>query len=170
MAQVEIFTPDGVISGATPRLPLVGDGPTLEEPLPLERARWYPLDGSAPSHVGDTRVAPDDILVVVLPEPDILVHQTWYDLQLEIGPYRVQGKLGTPPGFDPDRAISRPGGSFVALRDAVITLRHRADAGAAERAHVQVNRYAVEGAASALMLGFYFPGAAFTVAASVPTA
>lgn len=170
MAQVEIFTPNGVIAGLTPRLPLVGDGPTLEEPLPLERARWYPVDGSAPSHLGSITVTPDDVLVVVVPEPDVVIHQTWYDIELEVGPYHLRGRLGTPPGFDPDRALSRPGGSFVPLRDAVITLRDRAGTGAAERAHVKVNRFAVEGVASTLMLGFHFPGARFTVAAGAPTA
>ncbi|NJD29435.1 MAG: hypothetical protein FIA92_14215 [Chloroflexi bacterium] len=168
MAQLELFTSNGVISGLTSRLPLVGDGPTLQEPFTLDEARWYPNDGSPPRSVGRATIEPDDILVVVLPEPDVKVHAVWYPITLELGPYRVSGRLETQPGFDPDRALTRPGGSFVPLWDARIELLELARAGTAERAYVQVNRYAVEQVTSPLTLGFYFPGASFVEAEGVP--
>jgi len=170
MPQIELFTPDGVVSGLTPALPLVGDGPTLETPLPLEDARWYPNDGSPPRHAGRTTVNPDDALVVVLPEPELRIHGNWHSITLELGPYRVSGRLETLPGFDPDRALMRPGGSFVPLWDAHIELLEQSAAGTAERAYVEVNRYAVVRVTSPLVLGFYFPGATFVEAEGVPVA
>jgi hypothetical protein len=85
---------------------------------------------------------------------------TWFSVTLDIGPYRVTGELATHPGFDPSRALARPGGIFVPLREARIELLAADGAGAAERPHVHVNRYAVERVVSSLMLGHYFPGAA----------
>ncbi len=170
MAQVEIFTTGGVISGSTPRLPLVADGPDLQSPLPLTDARWYPNDGSPPSQVDSVHVPPDDILVVVTPEPDVRVHATWYPITLELGPYRVTGQISTPPGFDPARALTRPGGAFVPVWDAVVELRDRVDSSAAERAHVEVNRYAVERVVSPLTLAFHFPGATLVTAEGAPVA
>ncbi|HSL97538.1 MAG TPA: hypothetical protein VK831_03105 [Candidatus Deferrimicrobiaceae bacterium] len=164
MAQLEVFTPDGIYTGVTSRLPLIGDGPTLDHPLPLEGARWYPNDGTTPAHHGSVSIPPDDILVVVLPEPELKVHTSWYPLTLDCGPYRLVGRFETQPGFDPDRALTRPSGGFVPLHEAVIELRGRADAGAAERAYVQVNRFAVERVVSPLSLTLYFPGASFVEA------
>jgi hypothetical protein len=102
---------------------------------------------------------PDDAYLVVTSEPDVRVHSTWHVLTLDLGPYRVSGRLPTPPGFDPARALARPKGQFVGLRDAGIELLHRPDAVVAERANVLVNRYLVDRAVAPLMLGFYFPGA-----------
>src|SRR5207249_1459814 len=78
------------------------------------------------------------------PETEMTIHATWYAITLEIGPYRVKGRMLTPPGFDPARALARPGGAFVALHDAVIELIGRRDAVVAARSLVYVNRYAVE--------------------------
>jgi len=168
MAQLEIFTPNGIYTGVTPRLPLVGDGPTLDEPLSLEGARWYPNDGTPPAHHGAVSIPADDILVVVLPEPELKVHANWYPLMVDCGPYRVAGRFETQPGFDPDRALTRPSGGFVPLREVVVELRTQADAGAAERAYVQVNRFAVERVVSPLSLALYFPGASFVEAQGAP--
>lgn len=170
MPEIELFTPTGVISGVAARLPLVGDGPTLEGPLPLGDARWYPNDGRPPSQAGDAMVQPDDILVVVLPEPEVRSHANWYPITVELGPYQVAGRIETLPGFDPDRALTRPGGSFVPLWDVRIEIRGQPGAGTAERAYVEVNRYAVERVTSPLVLSFYFPGATFVEAESVPVA
>jgi len=158
MAQLEIFTPTGVVAGTTRRDGLM-QSPDLRTPVPIERARWYPLDGAKPEHRGSILVAPDDVLVVATSDTEPTVHATWYPVELEIGPYRVKGRLPTPPGFDPARALARPGGAFVALRDASVELMNRPDAGIAERGSVHVNRYAVERVDSTLMLGFFFPGA-----------
>ena len=161
MSEVEIFTPTGVLAGTTARVPLTNDGPDLSSPLPVSDARWYPIDGSRPTHRGDGRVSPDDILVVATPEPELKVHMAWYSVTIDVGPYRVSGRLATHPGFDPVRAIARPSGCFVALRDVTIELVDQPGAGAAERPYVHVNRYAVDRVDSTLMLGFYFPGAHF---------
>ena len=161
MAQVEIFTPTGVVFGTTLKPGLVQQ-PDLRSPVAVERARWYPIDGSRPEHRGSVLVPPDDVLIVHAPEQEMTLHVAWYAISLEIGPYRVRGRLPTPPGFDPARALARPGGAFVALHDVSIELMNRRDAGVAERALVHVSRYAVESVESALMLGFFFPGAHLT--------
>jgi len=168
MPELELFTPTGVMAGSADRVPLSPGGPDLLTPLALEAGRWYPIDGGPPAHLGQVRVDPDDILIVASQEPEMLVHLTWYPVVLEVGPYRVRGSLATHPGFDPAKAIARPSSGYVPLRDAVIELVGRDDAGSAERAHVYVNRYAVEKAASALMLGFFFPGARLAPLAAVP--
>ena len=161
MPQVEIFTPTGVVAGTTPRPGLVAQ-PDLRSPVPVEGTRWYPSDGSKPEHRGSVLVPPDDVLLVYTPEIEMTIHATWYAITLEIGPYRVKGRMPTPPGFDPARALARPGGAFVALHDAAIELMGRRDAGLAERSIVYVSRYAVETVESQLMLGFFFPGAHLT--------
>src|SRR5439155_14685208 len=127
MAQVEIFTPTGVVAGILSRPDLVQQ-PDLRSPVPVEKARWYPLDGSSPEHRGTVLVPPDDVLVVYVPEPDMTLHATWYSIVLEIGPYRVRGKMPTPVGFDPKRALARPGGAFVTFREASVELMNRPDA------------------------------------------
>jgi hypothetical protein len=159
MPQVEIFTPTGVVSGSTPRPTIGSDAKGAAAPLPVDASRWYPLDGTAPERRGSLTVAPDDILLVVLAPPPFSVHASWYPIELEVGPYRLEARLPVSPGFDPARALARPTGAFVAIRDVAITLTGRNDAGIAERSYAQVNRYAVDRIRSNLMLGFFFPGA-----------
>jgi hypothetical protein len=171
MAQLEIFTPSGVVAGTPLRGGLV-QAPDLRSPVAIERARWYPLDGSKPEHRGSVLVPPDDVLVVAEDETDIppTIHATWFSICLQIGPYRVKGRLPTPPGFDPAKALARPGGAFVAVRDAAVELMNRPDAGVASRSVVHVNRYAVERVESTLMLGFFFPGAHLEAPVEQPVA
>jgi hypothetical protein len=170
VSEVEIFAPTGVLTGITARVPLTNDGPDLAQPLTVDEARWYPLDGSPPVHRGLASTVPDDILLIVTDEPELKVHMAWYSVELEIGPYRVAGQLATHPGFDPDRAIARPGSAFIAISDATIELLGRDDIAPVARPYLHVNRYAVERAASTLMLAHFFPGAHLvareTVAAS----
>ena len=168
MAQLELFTPNGAYAGVVARLPLVGDGPTLDRPLPLDEARWYPNDGTAATLHGAVSIPPDDILVVALPAPELKVHASSYPITVDLGPYRLSGRFETQPGFDPDRALTRPGGTFVPLHDVVIELRGRSDAEPAERAYVQVNRFAVEAVVSTLNLSYHFPGATFVAAEGAP--
>ena len=87
------------------------------------------------------------------------VHAQWHSIELDTGPYLVQGEMPTMPGFDPGRALARPTGEFVFLRDARIRLIGRDDAGEASAARLLVNRYTVDRVAADLMLGFFFPGA-----------
>lgn len=159
MTDVEIYTPSGVLMGTTPHVPLTSDGPDLLAALIVEDARWYPVDGSQPAQRGEVSVDPDDIFLLVTPEPELKVHMAWYSIMLEVGPYRVSGRLATLPGFDPGRAISRPGGAFVALSDAIIELGDQLGAGSAIRPYLHVNRYAVDRVTSSLMLGHFFPAA-----------
>lgn len=159
MVEIEIFTPSGVLAGTTAHVPLTNDGPDLVQPLAVDGARWYPIDGSRPTQPGETSIGPDDILLIVTPEPELKVHMAWYSVALEVGPYRVSGRLATHPGFDPARALARPGGTFIALSDVTIELTDRNDAGSAQRPYLHVNRYAVDRVTSSLMLGHFFPGA-----------
>ncbi|HYL41301.1 MAG TPA: hypothetical protein VET90_08340, partial [Candidatus Binatus sp.] len=98
-------------------------------------------------------------LVVILPAPSLTVHASWYPIELDVGPYHLEARLPTAPGFDPARALARPTGAFVAVRDVSISVPGRPGAGIAERSWAHVNRYAVERVASNMMLGFFFPGA-----------
>jgi hypothetical protein len=161
MAEVEIYTPAGVVAGIAARAPLTIDGPDLESGLAVGDVRWYPIDGGQPAHRGEMRLQPDEILLVVTEEPEIGIHMNWHDISLDVGPYRVSGSIATMPGFDPDKALARPGSTYVPLRDATIELLGRSDVEPAKRAHLHVNRYAVETCASNIVLGFFFPGAVF---------
>lgn len=159
VSDCEIYTPTGVLAGTADLTPVTVDGPELTVPLEMTDARWYPLDGGEPDVRPLVRVAPDDLLVVVTPVPELKVHLTWYLIALDIGPYRVTGRLSTHPGYDPAKSISRPGGTFIPLSEVRIELAGQPEAGVAERAHVHVNRYAVERVSSTIMLGHFFPGA-----------
>lgn len=170
MAEVEVYTPTGVIAGLTARVPLSNDGPDLTTPLAIGDARWYPLDRSRPEQRGHVRIVPDDILLIVTGEEDMTVHMNLYPITVELGPYRVSATIATMPGYDPERALARPGSTYVPLRDATIELLGRADVAPAQRLHVHVNRYAVEAVESSLMLGFFFPGARFPTQEAVPVA
>jgi hypothetical protein len=161
MPQVEVFTPTGVVSGATSRATLESDGRGGATAVAVDGGRWYPLDGSAPEQRGRVQVAPDDVLLIVLDAPTFTLHASWYPIELDVGPYHVEARLPVAPGFDPARALARPGGPFVGLREVRISIVGRPDASVAERPFAHVNRYAVERVASNLMLGFFFPGAAF---------
>lgn len=156
---IEVYTPAGVLAGTTDHVPLTNDGPDLVAPLTLSDTRWYPVDGSRPAQRGNVSVDPDEILLIVTPEPELKTHMAWYSIAVEVGPYRVFGRLATHPGFDPAKALLRPGSAFVALSDATIELGGRTDAGTAQRPYLHVNRYAVDRVTSTLMLGHFFPGA-----------
>jgi hypothetical protein len=81
----------------------------------------------------------------------------------KVGPYLVEGEMPTFPGFDPGRALTRPTGDFVLLRDVRVGPRDSPDPLASSDTvgqHALVNRYGVESVACDLMLGFFFPGAA----------
>lgn len=158
--RVEIYTAGGVATGVVAR-----SGPLREAldgagDLLVERTRWLPLDGSGEQAVGDVRLAADDILLVTADEGEAgPVHAQWHTIEIDAAPYRVVGEMPTMPGFDPGRALARPTGEFVFLRDVRIRLLGRDDAGEAAAPRLLVNRYTVDRVAAELMLGFYFPGA-----------
>ena len=161
MPQVEVFTPTGVVSGSTARATVSSDTRGAPQPLIVDACRWYPLDGAPPERRGAITVPADEILVVILAGPSLTIHGSWYPIELDVGPYHLEARLPTAPGFDPARALARPTGAYVTVRDVSITLPGRPGAGVAERPWANVNRYAVERVSSNLMLGFFFPGAAF---------
>ena len=162
--RVEIYQSSGVATG------VVGRAGRLREILEsgaevlVERATWHPLDGTSPRPAGEIAVAEDDVLLALADEmEDGPVHAQWHDIVLDVGPYRVTGQMPTMPGFDPGRALARPTGEFVLLRDVRIALGSDPDGPCAEEPSAFVNRYVVDRVAADLMLGFFFPGAGMTV-------
>jgi hypothetical protein len=127
--------------------------------LALQDVRWLPLGATEAQKARDLTIAIDDVLVAVTDgESAIPVHASWHALRIEVGPYVVEGELPTLPGYDPDRALARPNGEFVLLRDP------RLGPVGGDRlvpigGEALVNRYSVERVEADIMLGFFFPGA-----------
>ncbi len=165
--RVDAYTSGGMASGILARPGPLRDA--LEEggTLPLDGAAWQGLDDAAASAAGSLAIPSDDVLVAVADDdPGVPVHANWHHIQLESGPYTVEGQLATLPGFDPGRALTRPSGEFLMLRDIRLSVRARPEAGIAMGDHALVNRYAVERIRADLMLGFFFPGATVDAASS----
>jgi hypothetical protein len=165
--RVDAYTAGGIATGVVARASPLRSALDAAADLVIERSTWLPLDGTSEQVAGDVRYAADDLLLVVTDEPDSApVHAAWHTVELDAGPYHVRGEMPTMPGFDPGRALARPTGEFVLLRDAHISLRGREGAGEATAARLLVNRYTVERIEADLMLGFFFPGAEMTVSGS----
>ena len=160
---VDAYTLGGVASGVSPRAGHLRETLEQEGRLVLEQVEWRPLDGSAPQPLREVAIPIDDILIAVSGEEDTLpVHAQWHAIRVELGPYVVEGEMPTMPGFDPGRALTRPTGEFVLLRDVRLGERLAGVAAPADRRigdHALINRYVVESVAADLMLGFFFPGA-----------
>ena len=167
MHQVEAFTAEGVVRGAMNSISGGGAGgslsttPAVPSSLEIDRATWHPLVGGPVERRGPIRLPADDVLVLWADGQDLPIHATWHDVELELGPYMVSGMLPTMPGFDPGRALARPGGLFILIRDARLALLGNPDGGRVERSHALVNRYGVERVVASIDLGYYFPGATF---------
>jgi hypothetical protein len=162
--RVEIYAATGVVVGVVERDGRLRDGLERDHDLPIGRSTWHPLDGSPSQPGGDVTIASDDILLAVSDEDeDGPVHAQWHDIALHVGPYRLIGQMPTMPGFDPGRALARPTGQFVLLRDVRITLASDAEGEAVAQPTAFVNRYVVDLVAADLMLGFFFPGAEMVV-------
>jgi hypothetical protein len=165
--RVEIFAAGGIAVGTLARAGHVRDALECGDPLPIERTTWHALDGSRPRPIGEVTVAPDDVLLATADEAeDLPVHAQWHEVSLALGPYHVRGQMPTMPGFDPGRALARPTGEFVQLRDVTIGLDGEPVAGMV-RPMAFANRYCVERVEADLMLGFFFPGAASIVTGHV---
>jgi hypothetical protein len=67
------------------------------------------------------------------------------------------------PGFDPEKALARPTGTYVLLREVEVRLLADPDRLLASHARLLINRYDVESITSEIMLGFFFPGARLDV-------
>jgi hypothetical protein len=162
--RVEIYGADGVAIAVVARDGTLRDLVEAGGELLLERVTWHPLDGSPARPAGRITFAPDDIHIAVTDtSDDAPVHAQWHDVAVELGPYRVSGQMPTMPGFDPGRALARPTGEFVLLRDVQISLVDREDAGSVRHRTALVNRYVVDRVEADLMLGFFFPGAEMVV-------
>ena len=165
--RVELYTAGGIVSGVLARPGHLREWLERDVEIPLEQASWQVMDGIVPHASGQIMVAVDDIIVAAADDdPVIPVHAAWHSIRLEAGPFEIRGELPTLPGFDPGRALTRPSGEFVHLRDVTLAIVGRPDQGAAALPHALVNRYSVELVSADLMLGFFFPGAAM---AEVPT-
>ena len=158
--QVEIYAAGGIAIGVIARSGHLRDVLDAGANLVVERAVWHALDDSPPRQAGELAILPDDIHVATAEEPeDLPVHAQWHDIALQVGPYRVTGQMPTMPGFDPGRALARPSGEFVQLRDVSIGLVSDESGAGLTRSMALVNRYMVDRVEADLMLGFFFPGA-----------
>ena len=166
--QIEAFTDSGIVSGAVLQPWALREGPEPERAVDFDAATWYPIAGGEAQARSRIHVETEDLLVLCADASDLPIHATWHTVELDVGPYRIAGELPTMPGFDPGRALSRPGGPFVLLRDVRVELVANPDAGRVERPHAFVNRYAVERVVANIDLGHYFPGAHFLTEAGVP--
>jgi hypothetical protein len=162
--QVDAYISAGVASGLLARPGHLREVLEQTGQLPLERVRWQPLDAPSSGPTVDLAIPSDDVLIAVADEdPAMPVHATWHAIRLEIGPYVVEGEMPTLPGFDPGRALTRPTGEFVLLRDVRLGRRDVDGELLPIGQHALINRYDVEQVQADLMLGFFFPGAALAV-------
>ncbi|HSL76795.1 MAG TPA: hypothetical protein VK867_07615 [Candidatus Limnocylindrales bacterium] len=160
--KVDAYMAEGIARGVLARAGSLREVLEHEAALRLERVQWQPLDGKPGASPG-VAIPIDDVLIATGDEqPTVPVHASWHGIRLEVGPYVVEGEMATLPGFDPGRALTRPTGEFVQLRDVRIGRRTGPSASADPVPighHALVNRYGVESVACDLMLGFFFPGA-----------
>jgi len=158
--RVDAYTSRGLASGVLAKPGALRDTLETDGTLPLDRAAWQALGDATTRVAGSMSIPSDDVLIAVADDdPGIPVHAAWHRVQLESGPYTVEGELATMPGFDPGRALTRPSGEFLLLRDIRLSVRSKPEAGVAVGDHALVNRYAVDRIRADLMLGFFFPGA-----------
>ena len=166
----EAYTAEGIRHGAIAHDGRLGDLLESLEQVQVEAGRLARLDGTESVHEGATRLAVDDFLVVVAPtELAGPAHSVWHDVRIHTGPYVIEARLPTLPGFDPARALARPSGSFVLLGEVHIGLGGHLDDGVDIHPLAWVNRYAVDRIESDLELGFFFPGAESVVARGFTT-
>ena len=162
--RVETYTLGGILTGQLAWPGHLRDALEGATELLVEGASFAPLDGRPRTSGGNLPLVVDDVVLAVpdeaMPGP---VHAAWHAVELEAGPYRLAGELATMPGFDPGRALARPTGTFVLLRDVRISLIDQPDAGMNSHPQGLVNRYNVDAVDADLMLGFFFPGARIAV-------
>jgi hypothetical protein len=158
--RVDAYIAGGMASGVLARAGHLREVLETEASLELERVAWNGIGEAASRPAGALSVPIDDVLVAVADDdPTIPVHASWHAVRLEVGPYRLEGELPTLPGYDPGRALTRPTGEFVMLRDVRMAMLDDPGPGVPVGQHALVNRYGVERVTADLMLGFFFPGA-----------
>ena len=159
--RVDAYTTGGMASGTLASPGGLRDTLETDGELSLDGVAWQGLDDPVARPTGPLSIRSDDVLVAVADDdPGISVHSTWHRIHVESGPYTVEGEMATQPGFDPGRALTRPSGEFLYIRDVRLSVRSRPQDGVALGDHALINRYAVERIRAELMLGFFFPGAA----------
>jgi hypothetical protein len=157
----EAYTTEGILRGKLDDHVPLGDALEHNSELSLQGVELERLRGNGREHHPDATVATEDLLVVVAPPGTAApVHAAWNPVALVVPPYFVEAELPTMPGFDPGRALSRPGGPFVLVGRVRVGLAVSNDAGRDDHALAWVNRYAVEEVGSELDLLVFFPGAA----------
>jgi hypothetical protein len=162
--RVQIYAANGVAIAVVAQAGSLREIVEAGKDVVLEQAMWHPLDGGPAQSVGDLILPPDDIHIAISEAMEEgPVHAQWHDVEVDLGPYRVTGQMPTMPGFDPGRALARPTGEFVLLRDVQIVLLGGADEGSVRQRSALVNRYVVDRVEADLMLGFFFPGAEMVV-------
>ena len=162
---IEAYTGVGVLTGLVDVPGRLRDVIESLDELWITACRSIDLDGTLGERP-ECHLLTDDLFFVVPDAAEVPVHAAWHDVRLEVGPYVVVGLLPTQPGFDPGRALARPSGTFVLLRDAEIRALADPDRVLAEHGGLLVNRYVVDAVDAELMLGFFFPGARLTVRTS----
>lgn len=168
--RVDAYMAGGVASGTVDRAGQLRDLLETSTDLSLAGTSWQPLDGAEAQAAGDVSVAIDDVLIVVSDDdPYLSMHAAWHGINLVVGPYVVEGELPTLPGFDPGRALTRPSGEFVMLRDVKLGLVGDDDE-TVTFPHALINRYGVDRVSADIMLGFFFPGAAMDTPEPTPLA
>jgi hypothetical protein len=155
---IEAYTADGVLTGLVETPGRIRDVIETLDEIRISPLRAFGLDGRRSESAGGVFPA-DSLLLVVPDDADIPVHAVWHHVELEIGPYLVRGELPTLPGFDPDKALARPTGTYVLLREVEVRLIADPDRLLASHQRLLINRYDVESITSEIMLGFFFPGA-----------
>ena len=159
--RVDAYTSGGMASGTLARAGGLRDALEEDGSLRLDAAAWQGIDELAAQPAGSLSIPSDEVLVAIADDdPGVPVHASWHHIHLEAGPYVVEGDLATLPGFDPGRALTRPSGEFLLLRDIRLSVGARPEAGVAVGDHALINRYTVERIRADLLLGFFFPGAA----------
>src|SRR5438876_4483036 len=142
--RVDVYTSRGMASGVLARSGSLRDTLEADGSLLLDRAAWQAIDDVTARVAGSMTIPNDDILIAVADDdPGVAVHAAWHRVQLETGPYTVEGDLATMPGFDPGRALTRPSGEFVLLRDLRLSVRSNPDAGGSPGGPARATRYAV---------------------------
>jgi len=158
--RVDAYTSGGMASGTLARPGGLRSVLETDGALSLDGAAWQGLEDTSAQPAGSISIPSDDVLVAVGDDdPGIPIHAAWHRVHLEAGPYTVEGELATLPGFDPGRALTRPSGEFLLLRDIRLSVRAKPESGVSLGDHALVNRYTVERIRADLMLGFFFPGA-----------
>jgi len=158
--RVDAYTADGMARGILARAGHLREVLDGSDEVLIERASWQGTDEPAPRSISSATIAVDDIVVAITDgDPTVPVHAVWHPVRLEAGPYVIVGEVPMIPGFDPDRALTRPTGSFIELRHARLGRPDRPGWGPLDVDEALVNRYIVESVEAELSLGFFFPGA-----------